>query len=111
MRKSVYDPENFSGRVNYAAQCFLRGTGCTRHFDTCFEMADGDAVVAALVRRAARNPALHAAIARQWREGFPAGWRATAAALAHVPTRLLPGLARVQRAEFAARHATRLAAA
>jgi hypothetical protein len=100
---SVYDPDNFSGRVNYAAQCFMRGLRCTRHFDTCFEMADGDAVVAALVRRSAKNPKLRAAIASQYRDGFPQGWTNTAARLAHVPTRGLPVEARRQRAAFALR--------
>ena len=40
----VYQPEAFAYRVNYAAQCILRGTK-TRASETCFEMNDGDAVV------------------------------------------------------------------
>lgn len=73
----VYDPEAFSARVNYAAACFMRGTS-SRSFDTCFEMWDGDAVVVALVRRASKNEKLYAAIARRWRDGFPAQWTETA---------------------------------
>jgi hypothetical protein len=53
---SVYDADNFSGRVNYAATVIARRGGNTRHFDTCFEMWDGDEVAAALVRRADKNP-------------------------------------------------------
>jgi hypothetical protein len=53
---SVYDPENFIGRVNLAASYIAAGRHTTRTFDTCFEMWDGDAVAAALVRRADANP-------------------------------------------------------
>jgi hypothetical protein len=42
---SVYDRDAFRQRVNYAAQCYMRGTSYSRHFQTCFEMYDGDAVV------------------------------------------------------------------
>lgn len=55
---SVYDQDNFAGRVNYAATVICRNGDTTRHFDTCFEMWDGDAVAAALVRRAEKNPKL-----------------------------------------------------
>jgi hypothetical protein len=94
---SVYDKDAFSDRVNYAAKCFLRGTSGTRHFDTCFEMNDGDAVVTALVRRAERNAKLHAAIARQWSGTFPKSWRDTAEKYEHIPTLDLKKLAMKQR--------------
>lgn len=55
-------PENFAGRVNYAALAMLRGQRSTRALDNCFENADADAVCAALVRRARSNPALAAAL-------------------------------------------------
>lgn len=48
---SVYDPENFAGRVNLAAFYMIQGREPTRAFDTCFEMYDGDAVGVALYRR------------------------------------------------------------
>ncbi|MTJ93896.1 MAG: hypothetical protein F8N36_13715 [Desulfovibrio sp.] len=99
---SVYDKDAYSQRVNYAAQCFLRGTD-SRHFDTCFEMYDGAAVVTALVRRAEKNPRLHSAIAAQWREGFPQSWKDTAAQFAAVPTRRLVDLAALFRANDGAR--------
>ena len=91
---SVYDVENFSGRVNYAAACFVRGTTDTRHFDTCFEMWDGDAVVVALTRRSWRNPRLKNAIASRYQGRFPPHWIATTARYGDVPTRQLPQLAR-----------------
>lgn len=55
---SVYDPDNFAGRVNYAATVIMRKGASSRSFDTCFEMYDGAAVAAALVRRAERNARL-----------------------------------------------------
>lgn len=105
---SVYDRENFAGRVNYAADCFSRQRAIgTRHFDTCFEMADGDAVVTALVRRARKNPKLRAGIAKGWhelRDGLPAGWCDTADKYQHIPTRALKDEARRQREQFYQRH-------
>ena len=53
---SVYDTENFQGRVSLAALYISEGRETTRSFDTCFEMWDGDAVAVALLRRAERNP-------------------------------------------------------
>ena len=55
---SVYDKENFQGRVNHAAAVIMRRGETTRHFDTCFERDDGDAVAAALIRRAEQNATL-----------------------------------------------------
>ncbi|WP_294536822.1 hypothetical protein [uncultured Rhodoblastus sp.] len=96
----VYQPDAFAYRVNYAAQCILRGTK-TRASDTGFEMNDGDAVVTALVRRAKNNPKLHAAIASQWSGVFPAQWLETAAKHKAVPTRGLAALASNLRVESA----------
>lgn len=57
-------PENFAGRVNYAAAVIAAGRPTSRGFDNCFENCDGDAVAAALVRRAERNPQLAANLYR-----------------------------------------------
>lgn len=57
-------PENFVGRVDYVASIISRGEGTGRGFDGCFENYDGDAVAAALVRRAEKNQRLHANIFR-----------------------------------------------
>ena len=56
----VYKATAFEDRVNYAASCIAASNGKVpqgRCFDTCFEMGDADYVVAALVRRALKNPA------------------------------------------------------
>jgi hypothetical protein len=55
----VYKASAFEDRVNYAAACIARANGSVpqgRHFDTCFEMGDGDYVAAALVRRTLAHP-------------------------------------------------------
>ena len=63
---SVYEPDNFSGRVSLAALVISRGGEQTRSFDTCFEMYDGDAVATALYRRVQQNP--HGDLAKNlWR--------------------------------------------
>lgn len=98
---SVYDRDNYAGRVNYAAKCFMRGTSGTRHFDTCFENGDGSIVVTALVRRAQTNKKLYDAIARQWSGTFPQQWLETAAKYADVPTRKLAEKAAEVRREAA----------
>ncbi len=54
---SVYDKDAFSQRVSYAVRCILRGTD-SRHFDTCFEMDDGDAVGVAVYRQSLKKPEL-----------------------------------------------------
>lgn len=51
-------PDNFAGRVNYAAAVIANKRTPTRSFDNCFENYDGDAVAAALMRRAERNQRL-----------------------------------------------------
>jgi hypothetical protein len=86
---SVYDRDNFAGRVNYAAQCIMRGIIGTRALNSCFEMHDGDLVVSALVRRAQKNQQLHDAISKQWRGAFPQQWLDTSAKYSDVPTRKL----------------------
>ncbi len=100
MKTNVYDPDAFQARVNYAATCLIRGTASRRR-DTCFEMNDGDAVVVALSRRAARNPRLAEAIRRGWSEmveGLPASWHAKFIEHKDVATRDLPKLAARMRA-------------
>ena len=51
----VYKASAFEDRVNYAASCIVKGSIGGRHFDTCFEMNDGDYVVAALVQRSLKT--------------------------------------------------------
>lgn len=53
---SVYDDDNFHGRVNLAASYISAGRQSTRTFDSCFEMYDGAAVAQALYRRTIKNP-------------------------------------------------------
>lgn len=55
---SVYDLDDFSARVSYAACLIARKGAITRALDACFEMYDGAAVAAALVRRSWNNPSL-----------------------------------------------------
>lgn len=81
---TVYEQNNFSGRVNYAAQCIMRGFTQGRCFDTCFEMNDGDAVVTALVRRSIKNQRLREAITRYWHGTFPQSWEDVASRYGHV---------------------------
>jgi hypothetical protein len=51
---------DFTARVNYAARVISDRRPTSRRFDSCFENGDGDEVVAALRRRALRNPRLAA---------------------------------------------------
>lgn len=94
---SVYDPENFAGRVNLAAAYISQGrnVSCNRTFDTCFEMYDGDVVAAAVYRRAEKNPKLAANLPRYLSADLRA---ATVAKFAHIPTRKLADEARRVRA-------------
>lgn len=76
---SVYDKEAFAERVSLAARCIASGKGLdSRSFDTCFEMNDGDAVAAALYRRAKKNPALRVALFKRLSRNtvVPAAFRA-----------------------------------
>jgi hypothetical protein len=62
----VYNPAAFRYRVEYAARNLVKGTTDSRQFDTCFEMNDGDAVTAAIVKRALKNPKLKTALRRHF---------------------------------------------
>ena len=54
------DPENFHGRVNYAAKVIAYGRRPTRAFDNCFENYDGDEVATVILRRSRKNARLAA---------------------------------------------------
>lgn len=97
------DPENFAGRVNYAAQVIASGKGWhSRGFANCFENSDGDVVAAALMRRAETNPKIAANIFKALSEPIV---RDNAAEYAGVKTRDLPEAARECRARVKARWA------
>jgi hypothetical protein len=99
---SVYQDDNFAGRVAYAADCISRQRCIgSRSFDTCFEMNDGDAVVTALVRRAQKNPKLAAALPLALNVESITARAATHAA---VQTREFPKLAAKLRKEAGERH-------
>ena len=89
------DPENFRGRVNFAAKVIAYGHRPTRAFDNCFENWDGDEVATVIVRRARKNQRLAANLHRYL---SIASIEAAAARLADVPTRKLPDVARATRA-------------
>lgn len=93
------DPENFRGRVNYAAKVIAYGRRPTRAFDDCFENWDGDEVATVIVRRARKNQRLAANLHRYL--GI-ASIEEAAERLAHVPTRKLPDVARQSRARHKA---------
>ena len=97
--------DNFQQRVNLAASYITRGIRNSRTLDSCFEMYDGDFVVAVLVRRAMKNPKLHAAIAREWNGEFPQQWIETANKYSHLKTRQIPFAAAEQRAKSEAEFA------
>lgn len=101
-------PENFAGRVNYAAHVITTGKG--RHgraFGNCFENHDGDVVGAALMRRAEKNPKLAANLFRFLNESV---LRDNAETYADIPTRELPRAAADLRARKEAEFAAWLAA-
>lgn len=81
---SVYESDNFAGRVNYAAAVISKQGKTTRHFDTCFEMYDGDVVACALWRRAEKNPKLAELLPRYISADLKAE---TMARYATIPTR------------------------
>jgi crotonobetainyl-CoA:carnitine CoA-transferase CaiB-like acyl-CoA transferase len=89
------DPENFRGRVNYAAQVIAHGRRPTRAFDNCFENYDGDEVATAILRRSRKNTRLAANLQRYLSLSTT---EAAAERLADIPTRKLPELARQTRA-------------
>lgn len=83
---SVYDLENFGGRVVYAAQIMRSGGETCRRFDTCFEMYDGNEVATTLWRMAQTDSKLMSAfMSRQYL--CPDSVRATAQNLAHIADR------------------------
>ncbi|MGE0653335.1 MAG: hypothetical protein AB7P12_16565 [Alphaproteobacteria bacterium] len=88
-------PENFRGRVNYAAQVIAYGRRPTRAFDNCFENYDGDEVATAVLRRSKKNARLAANLHRYL---SMASIEAAAERLADVSTRSLPEVARQTRA-------------
>jgi hypothetical protein len=77
--------DDFRRRVDYAAQCIMRGI-TSRRRDSCYENNDGDLVVTVLVRRSRNNPKLRDAIAKDWGGTFPEHWIETAAKYEHVQT-------------------------
>lgn len=89
------DPDNFRGRVNYAAKVIAYGHSPTRAFDNCFENYDGDEIAKVIVRRARKNRRLAANLHRYL---SITSIEAAAARLADVPTRKLPDVARKTRA-------------
>jgi hypothetical protein len=56
--------DDFTGRVNYAARVIANGRQTSRTFDSCFENYDGNAVAAALMRRAEKNERLRTNLPR-----------------------------------------------
>ena len=100
-------PENFAGRVKHAASVISSGRRTNRSFDNCFENYDGDAVAAALVRRARKNPSTQLA-ANLWR--YVSRERAEAAA-AKLEGQDLEGAAAAMRAKAAADWAASMEAA
>ena len=104
--KSLYDSDNFAGRVNYAAACISRQSHPNeRAFDTCFEMFDGEVVTTALVRRSATNQKLADGIRKMFGGKFPTEWQATAAKYADTATKDLPALAKQLREKAQAAYA------
>ena len=89
------DPENFQGRVNYAAKVIAYGRRPTRAFDNCFENHDGDEVATVILRRSRKNARLAANLQRYL---SLSSIEAAADRLAEVPTRKLPEIARQTRA-------------
>ena len=92
---SVYDPEAFADRVNYACLCIKRGTR-SRQFDTCCEMDDGNAVVVAVYRRSLNDPVLAEKI---WTAFNQSSVMAEVERYKDVPTRELHKVARKLRQE------------
>jgi hypothetical protein len=89
------DPDNFRGRVTYAAKVIASGKTPTRAFDNCFESYDGDEVSVALIRRAQRNPKIARNLDRYINRVLA---EACAARMAHIPTRKLAAAAAATRA-------------
>lgn len=92
---SLNDPDNFAGRVAYAASVIGGNRPQSRAFDNCFENNDGDEVSAILLRRAEKNPKLKANMPRYLNMDIITE---CAAKLAHVSTRDMPAHAAATRA-------------
>ena len=56
MPSRIHEPDGFWDRVSFACAVVAHSARTTRQFDSCFEMHDGDAVAAAMVRRAKARP-------------------------------------------------------
>ena len=54
-------------RINFAVSYIVQGRNTSRTFDTCFEMGDGDAVFAGVMRRAKNNQRLAENVGRYLR--------------------------------------------
>lgn len=93
------DPENFAGRVAYAAKVIACGRSPGRAFDNCFENHDGAALATAILRRARKNVRIAANLHRYLNL---ASAEAAARRLADIPTRRLCVVARETRARRAA---------
>lgn len=89
------DPENFSGRVAYAAAVIAAGRPTSRAFDNCFENSDGDEVSTIIYRRSFGNPKIAANI---WRYLNREVVIEVATRLSHVSTRDMPKVAAESRA-------------
>ena len=90
---SLNDPNNFAGRVRYAASVIATGKNTSRAFDNCFENDDGDEVSVALTR--SQNPRIAANLYRYLNREVVAE---AVARLANVPNRKLGEAARESRA-------------
>ena len=93
---SPYDPENFAGRVAFAASYIAARREGTRTFDTCFEMNDGALVSTALLRRVRARPCTKLA-QNIWSYLDRATVEQSALRYAEVATRDLPRVARKAR--------------
>lgn len=93
------EPENFAGRVAYAAKVIAYGRSPSRAFDNCFENHDGDEVATAILRRAGKNARIAANLHRYLNL---ASAEVAARRLADIPTRKLSVVARETRAKKAA---------
>lgn len=91
----INDPENFAGRVNYAAAVISNRRATSRAFDGCFENDDGDEVAVVLYRRSLKNPKLAANI---WRYLAQSTIMDAVERLKDVSTRDMPEHARQTRA-------------
>jgi hypothetical protein len=105
---SVYDTDAFAQRVKYAVQCITLGRFHTRHFDTAFEMSDGDAVAVAVYRRSLKNKKLAANI---WKGLGKDSVMQAVERLKDVPTHKLAEAARMEREENQRRRARQAEAA